>query len=53
MYRSYLLGMLVVTAIAAAVAGLLNETRLDTVPVQAVQIPEPVSTTAGPDAQSR
>ncbi len=45
MYRSYLLGMLVVTAIAAALAGLLNENQVDEAAVPSIQIPKPVSTT--------
>jgi uncharacterized protein YkwD len=45
MYRSYLLGLLVVTAIAAALTGLIGGHQVDEVAVLSIQIPEPVSTT--------
>jgi uncharacterized protein YkwD len=45
MYRSYLLGLLVVTAIAAALTGLFGEHQVDKVAVLSIQSPEPMRTT--------
>ncbi len=45
MYRSYLLGLLILTAIAAALTGLFSGHQVDKVALLSIQIPEPVSST--------
>lgn len=46
MYRSHFYGLLVVTAVAAALAGVLGGENLDQVAVLAVRIPEPMTTSS-------